>query len=121
MNLQQKYQRTAREIAARIRQEGGDAVDAVILYGSVARREAGKHSDIDLFVLTRRPSARRTLSKARSSVDLRHGTVSTLVFRTPQQFMRGLQAGSPFLRAVVEEGVILYDDGVFRRARQAVS
>ena len=58
-------------------------VEAILLYGSVARGEADEESDLDLLVLTTRPltrTARHRITDAVFEVNLHHGTnLSTLV------------------------------------------
>ena len=58
-------------------------VEAILLYGSVARGEADEESDLDLLVLTTRPltrTARHRITDAVFEVNLHRGTnFSTLV------------------------------------------
>ena len=58
-------------------------VEAILLYGSVARGEADEESDLDLLVLTTKPltrTARHRITDAVFEVNLHHGTnLSTLV------------------------------------------
>lgn len=58
-------------------------VEAILLYGSVARGETDEESDLDLLVLTTKPltrTARHRMTDAVFEVNLHHGTnFSTLV------------------------------------------
>ena len=58
-SLMALYWRTANAFAERARQQLGEAVHAVVLYGSVARRTAEEDSDIDVLVLSENGEAVR--------------------------------------------------------------
>lgn len=118
MNCQQHYELALQELTARLVHELGDQLCAVVIYGSVARGEADSQSDIDLLLIgPAEPPFRDRVSYLRYQVDLHYETLTTLLHRTPQQVSEALQAGSDFIRAILAEGVALYDDGTFRELR----
>ena len=47
-----RYREIAAETAARLLAAFPDSIQAIVLYGSVARGDANEHSDIDLLVIT---------------------------------------------------------------------
>jgi len=120
-SLQALYEETARQFAKRLRERFPGSVHAVVLYGSVARKAAGKDSDIDVMVLTSngRP-ARDELVEVSESLDFENN-YHTFLIATPftchmlQQLASG---GFPIAEAIFREGIVLYDDGTFERIRQ---
>jgi len=67
---QVEYQRPVQEAVNRLTKQLDDLV-GVILYGSVARGEADRQSDIDLWVLVRedRPEAQRSVNRVRNELE----------------------------------------------------
>jgi predicted nucleotidyltransferase len=112
------YETVARTFAERALATVGDQIDAILLYGSVARREATEASDIDLLVVSAHVDrVRPTLAEIRTDLDLEHDTLTTLNYKTPDQLEDGLRRGDPYLAQIVTEGEALYDNGTCRRLR----
>ncbi len=81
----------------------------VILFGSLARSGAGSGSDIDLLIV--RESDRRFLERVAEvyeTIQPRYAT-DILVY-TPCE-LEELRGSSSFLRGVLEEGEVLYEQG----------
>jgi uncharacterized protein len=57
--LNETYRNVAVEFAQRVASALGDQVDAIVLYGSVARGEAKRDSDIDILVVSPQPEVVR--------------------------------------------------------------
>ncbi len=51
MSTSQQYLKIAEEFAAELRKRVVSGIQSILLYGSVARGEAGENSDIDLLVV----------------------------------------------------------------------
>ncbi|RKY65194.1 MAG: hypothetical protein DRP99_00635 [Candidatus Latescibacterota bacterium] len=90
----------------------------VVLFGSYARGDFTEGSDLDLCVVARElpedELARRTLSgycipKVRA------------VGFFPDEFMRFLRERRFFVYDIVSEGIPIYDDGFFEKAREVYS
>ena len=109
--------RVAKCLADRLLGHFGDKIEAIVLYGSVARGEAERESDIDLLIIVPEGEIRKQVLSLSYDVDLEFGTVTSHVYMTPQEFERYLSWGDPFLREVLKEGVILYDRGFYSRVR----
>ena len=93
-----------REIGQRIRQEYG--AERVLLYGSVARGEAGPSSDVDILVVaeTEEEFHERIASVLRLVRDLRrHLPLSPLVL-TPEEMEERLRQGDPFIAEILQSG-----------------
>jgi predicted nucleotidyltransferase len=83
--------------------------EAVILFGSYARGEADRNSDLDLVVIknTRKRFLQRMIEVARL-IDNDAGKVDAIVY-TPQELRRMIEWGNPFIRNVLEEGKVVYE------------
>ena len=92
----------------------------IVLYGSVARNEAHKGSDIDILVVIEKEALYKTVSDISYEVDLENGTHTTIFWATPKELDNYIKRGSPFLESVAEEGVILYDKGTFNEIRRSL-
>lgn len=100
-------------------------VQAIAVYGSVARGEAQQDSDIDIFVVydDRRDPGEylvgTTFSTSGPTVAPENKRVISETWYTVSEFRDALAAGSQFLRNVLDEGIVLYDpEEVIRDARQ---
>lgn len=116
--LNEKYKKAAVEFAQRVASALGDQVDAIVLYGSVARGEAKRDSDIDIMVVSPDPQrTREKLSEIRSdfAYEQNYTFFISLVHYSREEIYKLRQIGSPFIQNVIREGVILYDNGTFSR------
>jgi len=107
----------AGEFARRAREQLGDKVQAIVLFGSVARGEPRKDSDIDVLVVM--PEARasnRDLWDIAAGVDEDNDyrTVVSVLEMTPASLESLRVGGFPIAGDLIEEGDVLYDDGTFQ-------
>ncbi len=103
------------ELASRIAEEF--APERIILFGSHARGDAGKYSDVDLLVIM--PVEGNCLRKAAEMrIRLRPGFRVHLVVRRPEVVEERIALGDFFLREAVEEGRVLYDSPRSRVGRE---
>lgn len=117
------HQKTAREFREEVLSEAGDRIISIVLYGSAARYEYRfPDSDIDILVILRERDKQLedTISRISTSIDLENTTATSLVYLSRGEFEKFLHWDSPFLENVVEEGVILYDDGTFEQVRRGL-
>lgn len=110
-------------------------VVGIVVYGSVARGDAQEDSDVDLLVLRDEETVREAdQSDTTASPDVEESLETTFAtgeglvsedsrvvsetWFTVEEFEGGLDAGSQFLRNVLDEGIVLYDpEEVIRDAR----
>jgi predicted nucleotidyltransferase len=103
------WRRALEEFVAGVRDEFGDAVERVVLYGSRARGDAAAESDVDVLVFLAEgadlEAARRFLSGLACDVAARYGyefLIQALAY-TEESFRR--RASYFFIKNVNEEGV----------------
>ena len=116
------YRSAAEELAHRVTSTLGDEVDSIVLYGSTARGVAGKHSDVDVLVISPNPKATKDRISSMRSDLVWEGNFTffiSLVHLSGEDFLELVRLGSPFAHDALAEGVVLYDNGTFSRIRQA--
>ena len=106
----------------RVVKELGNRINAIILYGSVARGEAGEESDIDVLIVGRDKEVRSKVLEISYEIDYenRFETFITPVYYTKEEIEHRIKVGSPFIHEVLKDGVVLYDDGTFKGIREKV-
>lgn len=84
----------------------GSSVDAVVLFGSVARGEATAESDVDLAVVA--PSGWEGRTELEDAVRTRLGNDCDVLVFTPEEFGRLAGSGEePVVAQIVADGVVL--------------
>lgn len=117
------YAKTIAQLKNRSVKEFGDWIESMVLYGSVAKKKAHEDSDIDILLVTRDHDKRLydQISKIRTKIDLDNNTLTSLLHITSEELEQYIKLGSPFIKSVAEEGVILYDSGTFKKARRSLT
>ena len=110
----------AEDFARRVLAALGDRVEAIVLYGSVARGDAGPDSDVDVLVVGSGDdgigkSIREVESDRARETGYRFFVETTAYGRG--EFLKFLRLGSPLIMNILEDGVVLYDTGIFSEAR----
>jgi predicted nucleotidyltransferase len=93
------------------------SVEAVLMFGSVARGEASGHSDIDLAVIA--PADWEGRAALADAVRGRLGNGSDVLVFTADEFRRLAEAGEPVVTDIVRDGVALV--GSKPRTKQGVN
>jgi len=116
------YAKAVEQLKNRLVNELGDKIESIVLYGSVAKNTASEESDIDVLVIARDDEIGLydKISKIRTQVDLENNTLTALVYVTSEELEHYAKLGSPFMKSVSEEGMILYDRGVFKKLRGSI-
>lgn len=109
------YSWVVERFVERLLEEIKNRIEAIVLYGSVARNEAEQESDIDLLIIVPEGEIRDQVLSVSYDVDLEFGTVTSHVYMTPQEFKRYLSWGDPFLREVLKDGIVFYDRGFYSK------
>ena len=118
LNLTKNYKLTLKDLKERLVRELGDKLDSLILYGSVARGDYGRESDIDILVILEDKKLEDKISDIRYDVDIKNNTVTTFFICTPHEIEKIIQQGFPFINNVVKEGKVIYDNGTWERLRR---
>ncbi|KPV63605.1 MAG: Nucleotidyltransferase domain protein [Candidatus Bathyarchaeota archaeon BA2] len=116
------YVKTIAQFKDRLVKEFEDWIESIVLYGSVAKNKTHRNSDIDILLVTRDNDKRLydKISKIRTKIDLENNTLTSLVHMSSEELERYIKLGSPFVKSVAEEGVILYDSGIFKKFRESL-
>ena len=103
LKIQEKYKTSVEEFVRRALVKYGDKIDEIILFGSVARREAREDSDIDILVIWRGDEADGWRSMTGLSFDVlldQEEYISVKVIG-----LKDLGTESPFIKNVLREGI----------------
>jgi len=96
------------ELKACLKRIYGDRLEKIILYGSYARKEANKGSDIDIMVLLKDCKdlleERAKISQALWELDLKYDTLISVI---PEHIYRYEKKEDPLILNVKREGIIL--------------
>ncbi len=122
LKLQTRYERALTAFRSRVLNELGDRIQSMVIYGSVARGEATKDSDIDVLVIGKDNEVGEKVSDVGYEIDFENDfeTFIMPIHLTTDEFEHRIKVGSPFIFAILKEGVILYDDGTFKTIREKV-
>lgn len=105
-------------LQATVRDQADDEVEAVIVFGSVARGEATPTSDVDLAVLASTEWDGRT--QLEDAVSMRVGTSCDVLVFSPDEFERLARGGEePVVREIIADGIALV--GTIPRLSSAVA
>lgn len=117
------YRNAAEEFAQRVVSALHGSVNTIVLFGSVARRRATRESDVDLLIVTPyKNRIRKMVADIEEDVDSRNDYDTFLIslYFTPEEVQLLARSGSPLIANILQEGVVLYDDGFFTRLREEV-
>ena len=114
MQIQEEYQEAVDEFVRRAREKYKDKIDSIILFGSVARGEAGRESDIDILVVIvgDRFRMRRELSEIVLDILLETGEYISVKTLSIENFKYLKDLKSSFLSNVIREGIFIERGGV---------
>lgn len=82
---------------------GNQIEGIIVLFGSFAKNQATKESDIDIFVISEKKPRSSAILEARDTV----GRVISIKSSSKEQFMKRLEGRDPLVREVVSNHVIL--------------
>ncbi|MBI4332062.1 MAG: nucleotidyltransferase domain-containing protein [Chloroflexi bacterium] len=120
LDLAKNFRKTLAELTESLKNELGDSLESVVLYGSFARGDFRAESDIDVLLVLKDKKLGERASDLRYDIDLRNGTFTSLFLAAPQELERYLGHSSPFLENLIQEGQVLYDNGTWARIRGSV-
>ena len=120
-HFQTRCEEAAREFSRRI-VERHPEVDAVVLYGSVARREAHEGSDLDLAVLARSVTKELEDDALSLAIEIgdQFGVFVQEIVDDLSYFESRAHLGYPWQRTIARMGISLFDRGDFARLCSAL-
>ena len=107
MKIQEKYKRPVEEFLRRALEKYGDKIDEIILFGSVARREASEDSDIDILVIGE--VSLEELVNISFPILLEYEELISAKNMNREHFDFLVREGYSFARNISKEGIILYE------------
>jgi predicted nucleotidyltransferase len=112
-----RHKHIADSLTERLLAELQDQVHSIVLFGSVARGEATDESDIDILVIAEIPFAiERRMESIANDIGLDNEVFIQLVFFTTEKFEDQVFKYRSYLSSdIIDQGIILYDDGTYRR------
>ncbi|ELZ19738.1 nucleotidyltransferase [Halosimplex carlsbadense 2-9-1] len=99
-----------------------DGVLGVVLFGSVARGEADRRSDIDLWVLVEedRMTNQRTANRIRQDLEEREFDTGRYAYEIDVETLPAVPNYVDELREILGDGIVLYDSEKFETVQQMV-
>ena len=103
MKIQERYQRAVDEFVRRAVEKYKDRIDEIILFGSVARGEAGEDSDIDILVIWKGNEAEGWRAMTGLAFDVLLDVEEYISVKVLG--LEDLKAENPFINNVIKEGI----------------
>ncbi len=105
MHVQNQYQDILEKYVAIVSEKWGESVEDIILFGSVARGDAGEDSDIDLLIVVKEEDyrIRRQMISCAYELQLASGKRISVKVLSKKDFDR--TKNFSFLREVISEGI----------------
>ena len=107
MKIQEKYKRPVEEFVRRALEKYRDRIENIILFGSVARREAREDSDIDILVVG--DVSLEELVDLTFPILLEYGELISAKDMKKDYFEFLIREEYSLIRNVLKEGVVLYE------------
>lgn len=122
-----RYREIAAETASRLLAAFPEAIQAIVLYGSVARGDANEHSDIDLLVIT--PAAadyktRYKIDEIAYDVSWERDNIALVQLMMMPEVgfeTEAITYRSYFASDIMEQGIVLYDDGGYLNLKRTTT
>lgn len=111
-----------REFLERIKKEYSETLVGVILFGSVARGEADRASDIDIQVIveTEKLPVQRTLQKLRKEIQNRRFSGDRYRIQVMFESTDSVENYGEKLQEIVTEGIVLYSTNRLDELKEVV-
>lgn len=114
------HQRTIEQFKDRVLSAMSGRIGSIVVYGSAARNHDTHDSDIDLLIVGDEGSVMEAARGIAYDVDLENGTATSIVYMTRGELQRHVDEGSPLIENIVEEGIVIYDDGTYSNIRDKI-
>ncbi len=105
MQLQKRYRKAIDKFVRRAKEEYGDKIERIVLFGSVARGEAQEESDIDLLVIWKGEEEKGWEAMSGLAFDVLLDTKEYISVKV--YIPSDLEKKTPFKENVMKEGITL--------------
>jgi len=105
MEISERRRKAVEEFVKKALDKYGDRIESIILFGSVARGEAGEESDIDILVVTRKEDFRLRRMLIEIAFDILLDTGENISVKTLSKDEFERRKNFSFLRSVISEGI----------------
>lgn len=121
MDLQKHYWKALEEFENKLEKELDGKLEAIIVYGSLAKNQATPDSDLDVLVIRQDiDQFQERISDISYDIDLKYHTFITHLSMTPEEFDYRLKRGEPLIANILRGGTPLYDSGFFQRRTSSI-
>jgi len=119
---QPEFREPVREFVQEAKDRQGESLVGIVLFGSVARGEADRASDIDMQVIVDDDltAARRALQDARQSIEERKFDGERYELQVLVESIKGAKSYGEKLQEIFSEGITLYSTDELAEVREAV-
>ena len=105
MEISERRRKAVEEFVRRALGRYGDRIKSIILFGSVARGEAGEESDIDILVVTKKEDFRLRRMLIEIAFDILLNTRENISVKALSKDEFERRKNFSFLRGVISEGI----------------
>jgi predicted nucleotidyltransferase len=107
LKLKENENRAIREFSGNLKEKYGSQVEFIRLYGSKARGDDDRFSDIDLFILVKEKNEelRQFVLDTAFEANLKYGVLLSTIIYDKKSFSSPIAQVTPFIRSVINEGV----------------
>ncbi|MFB6159429.1 MAG: nucleotidyltransferase domain-containing protein [Candidatus Nanohalobium sp.] len=81
-----KHRKAFEEFAEKAKEELGDSLKKLVLYGSVARGEETEESDVDIFAVVESRSQKRNLEQLAAEIGVEYGVLFSAIVKTEKDY-----------------------------------
>jgi len=108
--LATKEKKAVLEFKDRMNRNFSDKIRLIELFGSKARGDSGKESDIDLLLITEKKDRRlrHRIYENGLDIDLKYDVYLSLKVFPSREFNRLQKLNTPFMRNVKKEGIVVW-------------
>lgn len=105
-----KIEKIVKEFTRRLKSEVGKDIDLALLYGSAATDDWLKTSDVDILIISPKRKTYDKILDIQTEVGLKYGVAFSILFETPREVQQAREAQSPFLKNIIGQGEVLYEN-----------
>lgn len=98
-----KHEAAFEEFVEKLKEELGESLIRIVLYGSVARGQEREESDIDVFLVVKTRHVKEKIYDIASDIGIKYGVYIAPLVRTEEEFHK--LEDSTFTKEVTQSGI----------------